>query len=361
IALGVIWLVIMAALCMQGLTLAKIQVLQEHEFREQSDVVLGSVAIWHLKTVQEQLAQLPSAQTLWETETSQQRLTLQSLWVFQGLAWALMLVIIYLAIHTQLEGEGGNPLLLVVPMLLLSAGDWLGRSFNGQPALNRYVQGKQALKTLPVDPLQLTDAVPLSSTLTLTGFGSVNLPEQKVTAEFDASGLYLVGGPSGAGKSQLLQAVSGLVACHGQRLCDGDAPGEGLIEGWLYLEQQPVILAATLRHNLTLGRDFSATQLNDVLSKVGLAQLNDLGEWLGPGGRVLSGGERKRLGIARAMLIQSPVWLLDEPFEGLDGAAVGQLVALLQREAATRLIIIASHVYPAELQCKDTLILNPPS
>ena len=61
------------------------------------------------------------------------------------------------------------------------------------------------------------------------------------------------------------------------------------------------------------------------------------------------------------MLIQSPVWLLDEPFEGLDGAAVGQLVALLQREAATRLIIIASHVYPAELQCKDTLILNPPS
>ena len=189
----------------------------------------------------------------------------------------------------------------------------------------------------------------------------MNLPEQKVTAEFDASGLYLVGGPSGAGKSQLLQAVSGLVACHGQRLCDGDAPGEGLIEGWLYLEQQPVILAATLRHNLTLGRDFSATQLNDVLSKVGLAQLNDLGEWLGPGGRVLSGGERKRLGIARAMLIQSPVWLLDEPFEGLDGAAVGQLVALLQREAATRLIIIASHVYPAELQCKDTLILNPPS
>ena len=360
-ALGVIWLMIMAILCVQGLTLAKVQVLQEHEFREQSDVVLRSVAIWHLKTVKEQLAQLPSAQTLWQTETSQQRLTLQSMWVFQGLAWALMLIIIYLAIHTQLEGDGGNPLLLVVPMLLLSAGDWLGRSFNGQPALNRYVQGKQALKTLPVDPLQLTDAVPLSNTLTLTGFGSVNLPEQKVTAEFDASGLYLVGGPSGAGKSQLMQAISGLVACHGQRLCDGDAPGEGLIEGWLYLEQQPVILAATLRHNLTLGRDFSATQLNDVLAKVGLAQLNDLGEWLGPGGRVLSGGERKRLGIARAMLIQSPVWLLDEPFEGLDGAAVGQLVALLQQEAATRLIIIASHVYPAELQCKDTLILNPPS
>ena len=122
-----------------------------------------------------------------------------------------------------------------------------------------------------------------------------------------------------------------------------------------------MILAATLRHNLTLGRDFSATQLNDVLAKVGLVQLKDLGEWLGPGGRALSGGERKRLGIARAMLIQSPVWLLDEPFEGLDGAAVSRLVALLQQEAATRLIIIASHVYPAELQCKDTLILNPPS
>lgn len=356
--LGVIWLITTSTLCLQGLTIARGQAKREHDFREASDVALRTVAIWHLKSVDSQLNELPSAQNLWQLETRQQQLTLNSLWFFQGIAWAIMLTIIYLAIHTGPDGYAGEPLLLVVPMLLLSAGDWLGRSFTGQTALNRYVTGQRALRDLPVEPLSLKPAVVMQQSLRLTDFGSVNLPAQLINEQFSSQGLYLIGGPSGVGKSQLLQAISGLAASHGERYCDGDAIGNGLIEGWLYLEQQPVILAATLKHNLTLGREICAQTLTSVLAQVGLEQLDELNEWLGPGGRVLSGGERKRLGIARALLVASPVWLLDEPFEGLDTAAIGQLVALLKAQASQRLIIIASHVYPPELTYTDTLILS---
>ncbi|GGF62137.1 ATP-binding cassette domain-containing protein [Alteromonas lipolytica] len=358
VVLGGLWLLTIAILCWQGLTLAKEQVLKEREFRDESDVALRSVALWHLKTVTGQFAQLPSAQSLWQVETRQQQLTLQSQWLFQGLAWGLMLAIIYLAIHTSSAANAGNPLLLVVPMLLLSAGDWLGRSFTGQGALNRYVQGQRALRELPVESLTLLPPLPLNTNLTLTAFGSSNLSAQQVTADFASQGVYLVSGPSGVGKSQLLQAISGLVPGHGERVCDGRPTGPGLVEGWLYLEQQPIILAATLKHNLTLGREYTDARLYDALAKVGLAQLTQLNEWLGPGGRVLSGGERKRLGIARALLVDSPVWLLDEPFEGLDADAVSHLVTLLQAEAQQRLIIIASHLYPQALKFTNKLVLS---
>lgn len=352
-----IWLGLMGMLCLKGLRLAEVQAAREHQFRESSDVALRTVALWHLKPVKEQLTILPSASALWQTETRQQQLTLRSMWIFQGLSWMLLLTLVFIAIHNPEAGPAGNPLLLIVPMLLLSAGDWLGRSFAGQGALNRYVQGKRAIRNLPVDTLHLKDKIQAAKEIGLQQFGSQNIPLQKVTATFEASGVYLISGPSGAGKSQLMQSISGLIASHGQRVVNGEVIEQGLVEGWVYLEQQPVILAATLRHNLTMGHDYSDEQLLAALIQVGLAEFTALGEWLGPGGRALSGGERKRLGIARALLTDSPVWLLDEPFEGLDAQSIEQLVDLITLQAEHRLILVASHLYPAKLAVKGEISL----
>ncbi|NMU26588.1 ATP-binding cassette domain-containing protein, partial [Vibrio parahaemolyticus] len=67
--------------------------------------------------------------------------------------------------------------------------------------------------------------------------------------------------------------------------------------------------------------DASDEQLSTILRKVelgGLLEEPGLDAWLGDGGRQLSGGEKRRIGIARALLRDAPILLLDEPTEGLD-------------------------------------------
>lgn len=81
--------------------------------------------------------------------------------------------------------------------------------------------------------------------------------------------------------------------------------------------------------------DATDEELTHVLRQVGLEQLveNDegLNAWMGDGGRQLSGGEQRRLGLARAILHNAPLILLDEPTEGLDADTEQQILALLQQ------------------------------
>ena len=346
IALAVIWLSVMVILCMLGLTYAEEIASQEAKFRTQSDVQLSSAPIWHLKSGDSLLQALPKATSLWRSNLLLQQRVLQAQWVFQGGAWLLLLASLLGLVHFSKASELAEPLLLIVPMLLLSAGDWLGRSFHSQPALNKAVQGHKVLNALPASSLATLPLPTSTGSVVLTGFGSVNVPEQAISAELPERGLVWVTGPSGKGKSQLLQAIAGLEASHGSRAYAGQMLSPGVVSGWLYLEQQPLVMAATLKHNLCLGQSFRQSELDNALATVGLPHLSEPGEWLGPGGRQLSGGERKRLNIARALLHGGPVWLVDEPFEGLDSEAASLIMSVLQTSAKDRLVVIASHVIP---------------
>ncbi|GLP96081.1 heme ABC transporter ATP-binding protein/permease CydC [Paraferrimonas sedimenticola] len=145
-------------------------------------------------------------------------------------------------------------------------------------------------------------------------------------------------GPSGVGKSTVLalvnrqwHAAGGTITLGGQAL---EAIEESKLRQHLVTVSQRVhVFNGTLRENLAIAGDFDETQLVDVLNKVGLGELVDdaqgLEQWLGEGGRSLSGGEKRRLQIARALLREAPLWLLDEPTEGLDAKTEAQILELL--------------------------------
>ncbi|WP_127960051.1 heme ABC transporter ATP-binding protein/permease CydC [Serratia microhaemolytica] len=159
-------------------------------------------------------------------------------------------------------------------------------------------------------------------------------------------------GRTGCGKSTLLQlltrawdAESGNIKLNGHPLQHYD---EATLRTMMTVVSQRVhIFSATLRDNLLLA-DASASdqQLSDSLQHVGLGNLlagEGLAAWLGEGGRQLSGGEQRRLGIARALLHQAPLLLLDEPTEGLDANTEQQILQLLHRHAADKTLIVVTH------------------
>lgn len=159
-------------------------------------------------------------------------------------------------------------------------------------------------------------------------------------------------GRTGCGKSTLLQLLTrAWDPAHGQILFN-DMPLKEMSEPALrktvsVVPQRVHLFSATLRDNLLLAAPGTADdELRAMLEKVGLHKLLDdegLNSWLGEGGRQLSGGELRRLAIARALLHNAPLMLLDEPTEGLDATTERQILDLLEKEMQGKTVLMVTH------------------
>lgn len=155
--------------------------------------------------------------------------------------------------------------------------------------------------------------------------------------------LTVLAGPSGCGKTTLLRLLAGLLTPESGQITRADACS--------YVPQEPHLYNATLFENITLfQQDCSEQAVRQALkalclSKWGEALPQGLATPLGEGGQSLSQGQRKRLGLARALVQDRPLILLDEPTAALDEATAATIreVLLSLKASGRHTLFVISH------------------
>lgn len=167
--------------------------------------------------------------------------------------------------------------------------------------------------------------------------------------------LVVLQGESGAGKSTLLDVIAGFCPWEGRVSWDGrDARGLTLASRRArvaLVEQDPWLGVGSLEDAVRLGRpDARRDEVLDALHAAGLdadgllARLDDgVDAAVGDGGHAVSGGERQRIALARALVRGAPVLLLDEPTAHLDPDAEERFLRTLRRLAPQHAILVATH------------------
>jgi ABC-type multidrug transport system fused ATPase/permease subunit len=160
--------------------------------------------------------------------------------------------------------------------------------------------------------------------------------------------IVVLSGPTGVGKTTLLRALLGLerpasgdIVFDGESLCDAAAGPRA--RPFVWVPQDAPLLADTLDGNIALGA--AGADARAALDLVGAGHLvSALGSVrLGAGGRIVSGGERQWISLARAIATRQPVLLLDEPTSGLDDASQRRVLAAIARLRGKRTVLMVTH------------------
>jgi ATP-binding cassette subfamily C protein CydC len=157
-------------------------------------------------------------------------------------------------------------------------------------------------------------------------------------------------GPSGSGKTTLLMQIAGLAASKGVTVCGlqprhwSDKQFRDMVT---MVPQRSVLIAGTVRENMLFASDVSDDQIWQALQAVALddviTERGGLAATLGEAGRGLSGGQARRLVLARAILKRPRLLLLDEPTEGLDQQTAVRVLAGIRAALPQAAILATSH------------------
>ncbi|MCK9395933.1 MAG: thiol reductant ABC exporter subunit CydC [Methylobacter sp.] len=177
---------------------------------------------------------------------------------------------------------------------------------------------------------------------------------KNISLTLPQGGKVAIVGPSGSGKTTLLHLLmryydpeQGSVLLAGQNIRRYDA--DELMSCFGVLSQRSQLFAATIKENLLIAKpDASATELNAAIKAAGLENFigylpEGLDTWVGESGVKVSGGEARRIALARLYLRNAPVLILDEPTEGLDSDTERDVFAALADFARDKTVIMVTH------------------
>ncbi|WP_159872356.1 MULTISPECIES: cysteine/glutathione ABC transporter ATP-binding protein/permease CydC [unclassified Raoultella] len=287
-----------------------------------------------------------------------------------ALSQALMLLIGGIAVIAMLwltsAGVGGNSqpgaLIALFVFCALAAFEALAPVTGAFQHLGQVIASARRITQITEQPPEVSFAQSADQTfsrvaLTLNQV-TFSYPQQPTAAlenislQVSAGDHIAILGRTGCGKSTLLQLLTRAWDPAQGEILLNDQPLTQLNETTLrramsVVPQRVHLFSATLRDNLLLAApQASDTHLVNILERVGLGKLLDdsgLNSWLGEGGRQLSGGELRRLAIARALLHDAPLMLLDEPTEGLDATTESQILDLLAEVMKEKTVLMVTH------------------
>lgn len=168
-------------------------------------------------------------------------------------------------------------------------------------------------------------------------------------------------GPSGSGKSTLLKVIANVLEVHqGQRLINGlDYAGQELLIQDLVslVHQEPFIFNDTIENNVRLYQDLEPGKLDHAMefTLLGEDMKKRIESNCSEGGKNLSGGEKQRIGLARAILRETPVLLLDEVTSALDPETASKLEENLMSLGKT-LVMVTHNMESACLKFADEIL-----
>jgi ABC-type transport system involved in cytochrome bd biosynthesis fused ATPase/permease subunit len=262
-------------------------------------------------------------------------------------------------------GHGLAAVLLTVEVFapLRAAGAAFHAGADGRAALAMLAAASAAATPRRPEPTTPLPAIASAPALVwASGVALVAVPGGPVVAgdlsfEVPAGGALVVTGPTGSGKSTLLRALMGAPLVADGELRLGNAKPAVLSPRQRsamlsIVDQHPLVVAGTIRENLELGTSgVDLDAITDTIERCGLSPLVarsalGLDQQVGEEGRLLSAGERARLALARAVLREPGVLLLDELGAHLDDAALEGLRVTLGGFLASRTVIEAAHERP---------------
>jgi ATP-binding cassette subfamily C protein CydC len=301
---------------------------------------------------------------------------------FTGLASALLmlangwtLVLMLWLAADGVNGQAPDPMIALVvfatmasvELLMPIAGAFqhLGQTLTSARRLNEIILSEPDVK-FPSEETRHSGQFDITfENLTFNYSGGEQPALKDVSLTIPAGNKVAIVGQTGSGKSTLIQllcrywdAQQGDISIAGTRLQEWKE--SDLRAAISVVSQRVDILNGSLRDNLIMAKPTANdSELSAMLERVGLGKLLEapgLDAWLGDGGRQLSGGEKRRIGIARALLHDGPILLLDEPTEGLDKQTEQQIMALFKSHFENKTVIFITHRL-VELETMDAVCL----
>ena len=175
------------------------------------------------------------------------------------------------------------------------------------------------------------------------------------------AGITILMGPNGSGKTTLLRAMHGLERITGGTLEWSGATTEDIRAAQAFVFQTPILMRRSVRASIAypLRLDGVSRRRADARA-AGLAAEVGLGSMLARAAHALSGGERQKLALARALIRSPQVLFLDEPCASLDPRATAEIEAILRRTAAsgTRIVMSTHDTGQARRLADEVLFLH---